>query len=185
MTTPSQTNPEAKMYNESLRFYHANGKGSGAAVQLEPRLNQHPGDRYNCFFLDMASQKTIADRSGGQGGTTHATFDWDKKITVKLDFADITELLSVLEGASDHVGGEREALYHQSGDTNTMIRFSRHASGGVALSLSRKSVGDSQPNRIGTVLSQAEAIGLRHIFQMGLFFITFPTIVRGGNAGIS
>ena len=176
MTTQPQTSQaiETKMYNERLTFYHANGKGTGAAVQIEPRLNQYPGDRYNCFFLDMARQKTVAQR--GQNGTAHATFDWEQKITVKLDFADISELLTVLDGVSDHVGGEREALYHQSGETNTMIRFSRHESGGIALSLSRKSGGDSQPNRIGTVLSQSEAVGLRHILQVGLFFITFPTI---------
>ncbi len=175
MTTQSQTNPETRMFNERLAFYHANGKGTGAAVQLEPRLNQHPGDRYNCFFLEMARQKTIANRSDGQTETTNATFDWDQKITVKLDFADISELLTVLDGVSDHVGGQREALYHQSGETNTMIRFDRHPSGGIALSLSRKNVGDSQPNRIGTVLSLPEAVGLRHILQIGLFFITFPS----------
>ncbi len=182
MTTQPQSNPETKMYNERLTFYHANGKGTGAAVQIEPRINQHPGDRYNCFFLDIARQKTVASRSGGPGASTHATFDWETKITVKLDFADISELLTVLEGVCDHVGGLRESLYHQSGETSTMIRFGRHASGGIALSLSRKSAGDSEPNRIGTVLSQAEAIGLRHIFQVGLFFITFPAIARGGGA---
>jgi hypothetical protein len=176
MTTQQQTNheTETKMYNERLTFYHANGQGTGAAVQLEPRLNQQPGDRYNCFFLEMARQKSVAHR--GEGGAAHATFDWEQKITVKLDFTDISELLTVLDGVTDHVGGKREMLYHQSGDANTMIRFSRHESGGIALSLSRKSAGDGQPNRIGTVLSQAESVGLRHVFQVGLFFITFPAI---------
>ncbi len=181
MTTQAETNHETepRMYNEPLAFYHANGKGTGAAVQIEPRLNQKRGDRYNCFFLDMARQKTIANRGQGQGGPAHATFDWDQKITIKLDFADISEILTVLDGATNHVGGDREALYHQSGDSNTMIRFSRHASGGIALSLSRKRADDSQPNRIGTVLSQAESIGLRHVLQVGLFFITFPRIAGG------
>jgi hypothetical protein len=180
MTMTTQTNPETetRMYNDRLTFYHANGKGSGAAVQFEPRLNQHPGDRYNCFFLEMAKQLTVANRGSAAGATSHATFDWEHKITVKLDFADISELLTVLEGATDHVGGEREALYHQSGDTNTMIRFARHDSGGIALSLSRKSAGDSQPHRIGAVLSRSEAFGLRHVLQIGLFFITFPSVMR-------
>jgi len=167
------------MYRESLTFYHANGRGTGAAVQIEPRLNQKRGDRYNCFFLDMAKQKTIANRGQGQDGPAHATFDWDQKITVKLDFVDISEFLTVLDGVTDHVGGERDGLYHQSGDSNTMIRFSRHASGGIALSLSRKRADDSQPNRIGTVLSRAESIGLRHVLQVGLFFVTFPGIAGG------
>ncbi len=179
MTTQQATNheTETKMFNGRLAFYHANGKGTGAAVQLEPRLNQQPGDRYNCFFLDMARQKTVANRRNG--GTAHATFDWEQKITVKLDFTDISALLSVLDGVTDHVGNEREALYHQNGDANTMIRFSRHDSGGIALSLSRKLAGDQQPRRIGTVLSQTEAVGLRHVLQVGLFFITFPGIAGG------
>jgi hypothetical protein len=178
MTTQQAANheTETKTYNERLAFYHANSKGTGAAVQLEPRLNQQPGDRYNCFFLDMARQKSVASR--GEGGTAHATFDWEQKITVKLDFTDISALLSVLSGETDHVGDKRDALYHQSGDTNTMIRFSRHESGGIALSLSRKRPGDQQANRIGTVLSQTESTGLRYILQMGLFLITFPSTAR-------
>lgn len=179
MTIPQGANheTETKMYSDRLAIYHANGKGTGAAVQLEPRLNQQPGDRYNCFFLEMARQKTVASR--GDGGSAHATFDWEQKITVKLDFTDVSALLSVLEGVTDHVGDRREALYHQNGSANTMIRFSRRESGGVALSLSRKRAGDDQASRIGTVLSQDEAVGLRCILRMGLFFITFPGIAGG------
>ncbi|MBT3192476.1 MAG: hypothetical protein HN341_07970 [Verrucomicrobia bacterium] len=176
MTTQPKRNPEteAKLYNERLTFYHANGQGTGTAVQFEPRINQHPGDRYNCFFLDMAPQKTVGRR--GEGEPAHATFDWERKVTVKLGFADISELLSVLDGVSDHVGGKRESLYHQSGATNTMIRFSRHDSGGIALSLSRKSADSDEASRVGTILSPQESVGLGHVLRVGLFFITFPGI---------
>lgn len=179
MSTEPCTNNgnEQTMYNERLTFYHANGQGNGAAVQFEPRVNQRPGDRYNCFFLDMARQKTIAARNGTE--STSATFDWENKITVKLGFADICEFLSVLEHDCDRAGGKCDGLYHQSGDTNTLIRFARHESGGIALSLSRKTAGSDQPNRIGTVLSRAEAVGLRNILKVSLFFITFPTAVMG------
>ncbi len=180
MTTETQISngTEQRMYNERLTFYHANGQGTGAAAQLEPRINRQPGDNYNCFFLDMARQKTVARRNGRE--TTHATFDWENKITVKLDFTDICEFLTVLEGECGQVGGKRGALYHQNGDTNTMIRLSRHESGGVALSVSRKSAGAEQATRIGTVLNRTEALGLRHILQRGLFSITFPTVCAAG-----
>jgi len=182
MNTEKQTDSgiEQRMYNERLTFYHANRQGTGAAVQLEPRINQRPGDRYNCFFLEMTRQKSVASR--GDVGTTHATFDWENKITVKLDFTDICEFLGVLEGECEHVGGKREALYHQNGEANTMIRFSRHESSGVALSVSRKDGSNAQPSRIGTVLSRTEALGLRHILRIGLFVITFPGVFRRGGA---
>ncbi len=177
METQTTNGNDGKLYNERLTFYHANRQGSGAAVRIEPRVNRRAGDRYNCFFLDMARQKTVAGR--GNGGSPHATFDWENKITVKLDFMDVCELLTVLEGTCDHVGGKRDGLYHQTNQANTLIRFKRHESGGYALAVSRKAAGADQPVRIGTVLNRVEATGLRHILQVGLFFVTLPTYPAG------
>jgi hypothetical protein len=172
METRTGNGNDGKLYNERLTFYHANRQGSGAAVRIEPRINRRPGERYNCFFLDMARQKTVAAR--GDGGSPHATFDWENKVTVKLDFMDVCELLTVLEGTCDHVGGKRDGLYHQTSQTNTLIRFKTHESGGYALAVSRKTAGADQPTRVHTVLNRVEATGLRHILQVGLFFVTLP-----------
>lgn len=183
METQTGNLNEARLYNERLTFYHANRQGSGAAVRVEPRVNRRPGDRYNCFFLDMARQKTVAGQ--GEGASPHATFDWENKITVKLDFTDICEFLTVLEGTRDHVGGKRDGLYHQTGQNNTLIRFKAHESGGYALALSRKAAGSDQPTRVHTVLNPVEATGLRHILQVGLFFVTlpmYPTAEQQGKA---
>jgi len=185
MQTQKANGNDGRLYNERLTFYHANRQGSGAAVRIEPRVNRRPGERYNCFFLDMARQKSVA--GNGENGSPHATFDWENKITVKLDFMDVCEFLTVLEGACDHVGGRRDGLYHQTGQTNTLIRFKAHESGGYALAVSRKTAGSDQPARIGTVLNKVEATGLRHILQVGLFFVTlpmYPAVERnGGIAG--
>lgn len=158
--------------NPSLCFYHANGKGTGSALRIEPRVNRREGDRYNCFFLEMAAQKSTAKKEGAV--KQHATFDWEHKITVRMDFPDLCELLTVLEGRADKVGGERNGLYHASGSGNTLITFQRNKETRTYfLSLSRKNKGDDSARRIAITLSEVEATGLRCLLQTGLFFVTF------------
>lgn len=158
----------------SICFYHPNARGTGSALRIEPRANRHDADRYNCFFIELAGQKTMAGRE--RGANTYATFDWDNKITVKLGFPDICEILMVLEGRVPHIGGDRKGLYHASKQGNTLIALARDAQRGTYyLSLSRKRNGDSDAQRIGIGLSEAEATGLRCLLQTGLFFVTFSS----------
>jgi hypothetical protein len=172
MTT--ERNETGKPREQKLVFYHPNSAGNGSAMQLEPRVNRREGDRYNCFFLEMAAQKTTATRQDDK--KMPATFDWEHKLTVKLDFADICELLTVLEGRAEKAGGQRNGLYHDNGTANTIITFQKNPEkGGYFLSLSRKTKADSQATRIHIALSEAEAIGLRSVFQTGVFFIAFHT----------
>ncbi|MCF7838277.1 MAG: hypothetical protein K9N49_06570 [Candidatus Marinimicrobia bacterium] len=180
MPTNEQTtpNPAAQDYTgRTLCLYHPNSRGAGSALRLEPRVNRPGEDRYNCFFLEMAAQKQAARRTAD--AVSYATFDWERKITVKLDFLDICELLSVLEGKAPQAGGARKGLYHANGTGNTLIAFSRDAErGGYYLSFSRKKNGADEPQRIAIGLSETEALGLRCIFQTSLFFITFPMALK-------
>lgn len=158
-------------------FYHPNAKGTGSALRIEPRINRHCGDRYNCFFMELAAQREVARRHGGE--RSFARFDWERKITVKLGFADVCELLTVLEGRLPHVGGDRKGLYHQTASGNTLISFSLDtARGTFFLSVSRKSADGQEVQRIGIGLTEVEATGLRCLFQTGLFFITFPAALK-------
>ena len=169
----SETNGADRPREQKLAFYHPNSTGTGAALQLEPRVNRREGDRYNCFFMDMAAQKTAPGCDGGR--RVPATFDWEHKLTVKLEFADICELLTVLDGCSERAGGQRNGLYHENSKASTVITFQRSADkGGYLLGLSRKDkTGGQQPFRIHMVLTEGEAIGLRSVFQIGLFLVTF------------
>lgn len=163
--------------SRSLGFYHQNQRGTGAAMRLEPRLNRDDADRYNCFFIEMAPQKSAARREGG--GVVPATFDWTSKITVKLNFMDIAELLTVLEGRALRIGGERNGLFHASGNGNTLISFQRNAEQGTYyFGLSTKRGKEEAPRKLGIILSEAEATGLRCLFQTGLFFLTFSSLLR-------
>ncbi len=176
--TTENNNTNGKIWGQPLAIYHPNSKGTGAALQLEPRVNRRQGDRANCFFIDLAPQKTAAGTSDGR--RIPATFDWERKLTVKLGFTDICEILAVLEGRQDHVGGARDGLFHDNGTANTLITFQNDANrAGYYLGLSRKGKGNTQAERIGIVLSETEAIGLRHILQTGLFFMLFYTHLFG------
>lgn len=163
--------------SRSLGFYHQNNRGTGAAMRLEPRVNRDDTDRYNCFFVEMAAQKSTARREAG--GVAPATFDWANKITVKLNFMDIAELLTVLEGRALRVGGDRSGLFHANGASNTLISFQRNAEQGTYyFALSCKRTKDDTPQKMGIMLSEAEATGLRCLFQTGLFFLTFSSLLR-------
>ncbi len=163
--------------SRSLGFYHQNNRGTGVAMRLEPRVNRDDNDRYNCFFIEMAAQKSAARRDGG--GIVPATFDWSTKITVKLNFMDIAEMLTVLEGRALRVGGERNGLFHANGAGNTLIAFQRNAEQGTYyFALSCKRGKDEAPQKLGITLSEAEATGLRCLFQTGLFFLTFSSLLR-------
>lgn len=176
-TDPETIATSTDFKGRSIGFYHPNGKGTGSALRLEPRLNRDDADRYNCFFIEMAPQKSLATR--GAHGVTPATFDWSKKITVKLGFLDVAELLTVLEGRAEKVGGERNGLYHASGASNTLISFLRNKDqGGYYLALSIKRHKDEAPQKIGMSLSEVESTGLRCLFQTGLFYVTFSSLLR-------
>lgn len=157
-----------RRYNGHVVFYHPNGKGTGSAASFELRLNRDGEEGYDCFFLEMADQKSTK-----QAGS-NATFDWANKITVKLGFMDVCEFLTVLEGKADSVGGARKSLYHQTNGSNTLIGLTaRKEGGGYFLGLSKRSKGQDGQKRISLCLSEVEATGLRQVLQTGLFFMSF------------
>ena len=162
-----------KMHAQKLVIYHPTAAGTGAALQLEPRVNRQEADRYNCFFMEMATQKTAASRADGK--RIPASFDWEHKLTVKLDFTDICEMVAVLEGRMDKLGGTKSGLFHQNGNSSTVITLQKADKGGYYVGLSKKTGEAGAVARVSMSLSEAEAIGLRSIFQAGLFFITFHT----------
>ncbi len=174
--THTTTGRSAPYRGRSLELYHPNPRGNGSALRLEPRVNGTDEERYNCFFLEFATQKSVADRSNG---LAHATFDWANKITVKLGFLDVSELLLVLEGHVQQLGGQGKGLYHSNGTGNTLITLNCDTErDSYYLAVSRKRATDTTPQRIGIGLTKAEAVGLRCLLQGGLFGVMFPQALR-------
>lgn len=175
MSTETKKQGTGSKYREQkLTFYHPNASGTGVALQLEPRIRRQETDRYNCFFFEMAGQKTPAEREGGK--KVFPTFDWEHKLTVKMDFPDICEMLLVLDGKQERMGGQKNGLYHDSEKASTVISFGRVSDrDGYSFGLSRKDKESGQVTRLTIGLSEAEAIGLKYILQGGLFLVTFYT----------
>lgn len=178
-TTTDHENDQqpARTYNGRLAFYHPNSKGTGAAIQLELRINRPGENTYDCFFLEMAQQKTVGTRNAN--GRTPATFDWPNKATVKLTFPDICEILAVLENKKALAGGRGNGIYHEAGNTNTVIMFKKQLdNGGYYLGVSRKDTKGNQLFKAQMAMSESEAIGLRNILQTGLFYMFFHANIQ-------
>lgn len=159
-----------RCFGGKVVFYHPKRSVKGSAARFELRLNRPGEDSYNCFFLEMASQKQSSLNS------RNASFDWENKITVKLDFMDVSEILMVLEGNASAVGGERKALYHQTNGSSTLIGLATRDDGnGYFLGLSKKSSDGKSQKRISMSLSRVEATGLSKVLGMGLFYMSFQS----------
>ena len=169
-----------RVFPDRLTYYHPNDSCTGAALRIELKLNLLREDRYGCFFLEIARQKAAADPSSG---SPYATFDWPNKAIIKLSFLDVCAFLTVLEGRVHRLGPEGKGLFHQYGSTNTLITLQQSQQNpGFYLGISRKETPGSNRFKAGILLNDAEAIGLRSVFQAGLFHLAFggiPTDVGG------
>ena len=112
-------NAAKREFRPNLQMFHANGRGTGSAVKME--LHPAHDDVDGCIMMSLANQKSVASVNGGV--RTFATFDWEHKITVKLDFSDICQILTVLRGRNESIG-DGKGLYHSSpaGATKIMLR---------------------------------------------------------------
>ncbi|MFA7172838.1 MAG: hypothetical protein WC340_05400 [Kiritimatiellia bacterium] len=162
-----------RTYRPRLSFYHANNKGSGSAAQFE--LVPACGDRDGVIYLTLAQQKSVATGSVEQGNRQYATFDWQNRVTVKLNFSDICQMLQVFRGAATTIA-EGKGLYHSSHNTTTIINLTRQADPypGLALEVSRRNKSESEaPNRVRIMLNSAEAFGVGAVLEQSLGVIAF------------
>jgi hypothetical protein len=162
-----------RAYRPRLSFYHANGKGTGSAVQFE--VIPACGDREGVVFMTLAQQKSVAIGSAEQGTRQHATFDWKNRVTVKLNFNDLCQMLLVFRGLATAIQ-EGKGLYHDSRNMTTMINVTRQVEPypGLSLEISRrgKTEGDV-PLRIRIIFNAAETLGLGTVLEQQLGVVAF------------
>ena len=169
----SDNDAPARNYRPRLSFYHANGKGTGSAAQFE--VVPAGGDRDGAVFLTLAQQKSVATGSVEQGTRQHATFDWQNRVTVKLNFGDLCQLLQVFKGVAVTVA-DGKGLYHDSRNTTTLINLTRQSEPytGLALEVSRRGKAESEPAvRTRIVFNSAEAFGLGAVLEQVLGLLAF------------
>ena len=176
-TSAIPAQPEtAKSYPPRLVFYHPNSKGTGCAVQFD--LTPAAGDREGALFAAFATQKSVAAGARGEGSRQAATFNWADKITVKLNFSDLCQLLLVLEGHVPSVCGGK-GLFHDTGETSTVIHMSRVAEPvpGVAFEVSKKRKNSADaPQRARILFTEPETLGLARLFAALLLPVAFGLV---------
>ena len=165
-------------FNTHLSFYHANGKNTGTAIQFS--VEPATPDRDGAAYFSIAKQKTVASNEGER---RFASFDWANKITVKLNFLEVAEILLVLGGhtaALAHAG--KEGLFHTSPTATTTISLKRSedpARPGFLLGVGRTPKADPNARQFYTfAFWPAEAFGLRAALtaQMGLLAFGIPRV---------
>ncbi|MEI7899174.1 MAG: hypothetical protein WCK89_02910 [bacterium] len=169
----SDNDASAHNYRPRLSFYHANGKGTGSAAQFE--VVPACGDRDGAVFLTLAQQKSVATGSAEQGNRQHATFDWPNRVTVKLNFSDLCQMLPVFKGLAATIA-DGKGLYHDSRNTTTLINLTRQPEPyvGLALEVSRRGKAESEPAvRTRIVFNSAEAFGLGAVLEQILGLLAF------------
>lgn len=175
-----------RVYRPRLSFYHANGKGTGSAARFE--VVPACGDRDGVVYLTLAQQKSVASGSSDQGTRQHATFDWQNRVTVKLNFGDLCQMLLVFRGMAATIA-DGKGLYHDSRNMTTIINVSRQTEpyAGWALDVSRRGKNESDAAaRVRILFNAAEAFGLGAALEQSLGILAFgiprEPHVASGNA---
>lgn len=169
-------------YRPTLALYHANGKGTGSAVRFE--VVPATGDRDGAVYMKLAQQKSVATGSNEQGNRQHATFDWQNRITVKLNFSDLCHMIPVFKGASQSIA-EGKGLYHDSRAHVTIINLGvvTEPVHGFDLDVTRRPKAGSEPaTRVRILFNAAEAYGLGAVLEQSLGLVAFgiPQKPRSG-----
>lgn len=176
-TTEEKTTPAVGRFRPALTLYHPNAKGTGCAM----RMSLHPAhdDVSGCIMMTMANQLTVGDTRGPN--PVFPRFDWENKITVKLDFEDLTRMLQVFRGECESIEDGR-GLYHSTSGftTKILLRHSVDPVSGYSLELYRNSRDGKDESRARIFLSSNEALGLCCSIENSLGVISFgiPMLVE-------
>jgi hypothetical protein len=160
-------------YRPRLSFYHANSKGTGSAARFE--IIPACGERDGVIFMTLAQQKSIAAGSDAQGNRQYATFDWQNRVTVKLNFSDLCQMLLVFRGLATTIM-DGKGLYHDSRNTTTIINLTRQAEPypGLSLDVSRRNKVETEAAiRVRILFNGAEAFGLGTVLEQSLGVLAF------------
>lgn len=161
----------------SLKLYHPNAKGTGAAMVL--KLHPAHCDMDGSIVVQMANQLTVGDRlSPNWKGPdpVYPRFDWEDALTVKLDFNDLTKMLQVFRGECEAIDDGR-GLCHLStrSSTKIMLRHIIEPNNGYMFEVCRSTRGAEDSNsRI--FLSPSEALGLTAAIESSMGVICFGNV---------
>lgn len=168
-------------YAPQLAIYHANKNGTGCAMKME--LHPARGGEDGCFMLILANQMTVGEGSGA--ARTFSKFNWERRITVKLDFSDICRIMQVLRGETESIDDGR-GLFHDSGryQTRLVLRHIVTPVQAYSLEVYRNSKSGCDDASSHIILSSSEAYGVFTALEHSIAFICFGVPGAYGAAGV-
>ena len=164
-------------YRPSLALFHASPKGTGGAI----KMTLHPAhdDTDGCIMLTMANQLTIGNRQGPN--PVYPKFDWDGKLTVKLDFTDLTKMLQVFRGECESIG-DGEGLCHRSPRGMTVIGLKHFVEPccGYSFEVHRTGPNGGEESHAHIFILPNEALGLSAAIEGSLGVVCFgiPEVIE-------
>ena len=176
--TNNDMNRTAGETRPKLCIYHPSPNGNGCAVKME--LHPAHDDTDGCMMMTFANQKTVGARNGGV--SKFATFDWENRITVKLDFSDICRMLQVFRGECESIE-DGKGLFHHSPKyaTKIMLRHMLEPRNGYSVEVYRNSLDKSAPDLHSHIMfTPAEAYGIAMSFESSIGVICFgiPKVIQ-------
>lgn len=156
-------------YRPTLSYYHPNARGTGCAVRFE--LHPAHDNVGGSIFATFARQRSVGGMNGGQ--RVFPSFDWANRICVKLDIADLSQMLEVFRGMLESMG-DGKGLFHSSENASTIIRLEHRIepSPGYLFEVRRKA-GSAEATSCGLIFSPTEALGLSLAIEQSMGYIAF------------
>ena len=156
----------------TLKFYHANAKGTGCALSLSLYPLRIGELESGAIVAKFARQKTLGDRRTTP--PVYPTFDFDNAATVRLDFNDLAKMLQVFRGECESIE-EGKGLYHVSAERRQRITL-RHVIEpicGYCFEVYESASGAEWEDGWHIFLSNAEALGLSLAIEHSFAAIAF------------
>lgn len=148
---------------------HPNAKGTGCSLEFE----LHPAhDRVEgSIFVTFAAQKTVGSYENGR--KIMPTFDWEGRVTVRLDINEVAEMLEVFRGYREKLA-DGNGIFHRTAKANTVITLEHRQEPvpGYLFCVSRKSV-TGELKRMGVLLSMKEALVLSESLSGAMLYMAF------------
>lgn len=158
-------------YRPSLTYCHANARGTGCAIRFQLIAAGPLTD--GCIMMDLANQATVASVAAGE--RTFATFDWERRLCVKLDFSDLCQMMQVFRGECESIA-DGKGLYHTTPEFSTRIVLKHRIEVplGYSIEVYRTRGGVDQHAHI--LLSPSEAYGLARVIDESLAAVCFGVV---------
>lgn len=159
------------LYRPSLVYYHPNAKGTGCAIrfQLIPATARAEG----CIMMNLANQSRVASAAGGE--RTFASFDWNRRLCVKLGFADLCRMMQVFRGECESIG-DGKGLYHHIAGCTTRIVLRHRIEPAPGYSIEVYRTRDGEDSHAHILLSPSEAYGLAQVIDHSLAAVCFGVV---------